>query len=139
MIKWRMTKPDVNWAWKNRPFRLQLKGYEGNCKWCWKKSLRKHITLINENPRKYDFPERMEKEYPHVGSGTTGEAHVFFRGGLSTVQMREIAQANPNVRAEDDSVNYGTGMLDLDISAGCSESCEVLHDQFDYEGKEMPE
>ena len=45
-----MTKPMINTFWRDMPFRLGLKGYEGNCKWCWKKSLRKHMTIINEQP-----------------------------------------------------------------------------------------
>ena len=31
------TKPEINRYWKDMPFRLELKGYQGNCKWCWKK------------------------------------------------------------------------------------------------------
>jgi len=44
------TKPGINAWWSAQKFRLPLKGYEGNCKWCWKKSLRKHLTLATEHP-----------------------------------------------------------------------------------------
>ena len=138
MVKLSMTKPDVNWYWKNMPFRLGLKGYEGNCKWCWKKTLRKRLTIMKEHPEHFDFPERMEALYPHNGAGTTGEANVFFRDNISTKQLKEISAQTKNlIKAEDDSINYGMGKLDLDLSGGCSESCDVHHDSFDDAGKEI--
>lgn len=36
--------------WKTMPFDLQLKPYEGNCDFCWKKSLKKRILISKENP-----------------------------------------------------------------------------------------
>lgn len=54
------SKQEINVFWRDMPFRLQLKGYQGNCKWCWKKTLRKHLTIIDETPEHYDFPRRME-------------------------------------------------------------------------------
>ena len=44
-----MTKPMINDFWRSQPFRLNLAGYQGNCKWCWKKTPRKLMTLINED------------------------------------------------------------------------------------------
>lgn len=38
-----------NW-WSSQCFDLELKDYEGNCDLCFKKSLRKRLTLIKENP-----------------------------------------------------------------------------------------
>ena len=36
-----MTKPMINFWWNQQSFRLNLKGYQGNCKWCYKKSTNK--------------------------------------------------------------------------------------------------
>jgi len=36
--------------WSRQCFDLKLKDYEGNCDLCFKKSLRKRLTLIKENP-----------------------------------------------------------------------------------------
>jgi hypothetical protein len=36
--------------WANQCFDLQIKDYEGNCDLCFKKSLRKRLTIIKENP-----------------------------------------------------------------------------------------
>ena len=58
-----MTKPKINQWWNMQPFRLNLKGYEGNCKTCWKKSDNKLYTIINQDKNKFNFFEEMEKKY----------------------------------------------------------------------------
>lgn len=121
-----MTKPEINIYWQQMPFRLPLKGYEGNCKWCWKKSLRKHLTLCKEHPDWYDFPERMEKEHGLSGYNIDGTPRVFFRGNLSTKDLREMAATMKIDPPSDDAREYTYQMgLDLDTSNGCTESCEV--------------
>lgn len=96
-----MSKQDINEFWRRMPFRLQLMGYEGNCSWCWKKSLRKHLTILSEHPELYDFPERMVKKEWFAPS-------------------RDEADTYPNayIRGHE---------LDL-LFSGCSEHCEILHD-----------
>ncbi len=121
-----MTKPRVNAWWQQQPFRLQLKGYEGNCKWCWKKSLRKHLTLMTEHPEWYDFPERMEREHGLSGHNIDGTPRVFFRQGMDTLTLREIAKGGGFTPASDDAQEYEDQLsLELDASNGCSESCEI--------------
>lgn len=58
-----MTKPKINFWWSQQPFRLELKGYQGNCKTCWKKSDRKLIQIAKETPSAFDFTLRMESKY----------------------------------------------------------------------------
>jgi hypothetical protein len=131
-----MTKPRINSFWADMPFRLPLKGYEGNCKWCWKKSLRKHLTLLNENPDIYNFPERMEKAYGDVGPEfekgvAPGYRRLFMRNSLPIPDMRRLAETTEFVPAEDDARAYPDRELfglELDVSAGCSESCDIYHD-----------
>ena len=125
-----ITKPLINDFWQRQPFRLELKGYEGNCKWCWKKSLRKHLTLITEHPEWYDFPERMEREYGFAGARVEGDTkpRVFFRQYQNVRDLRELAALGRFTPADDDSVIYPELDLfgfDLDSSYGCTESCEV--------------
>lgn len=125
-----MTKPRVNRFWAEQPFRLGLKGYEGNCKWCWKKSLRKHLTLITEHPEWYDFPERMETFYGHIKPEGHTEDRVFFRGKTSTKDLRAMAERGGFAPAVDDARVYEDQLsfsLDLDQPGGpgCQgESCE---------------
>jgi hypothetical protein len=119
------TKADVNAFWERQPFRLTIPSWEGNCKWCWKKSTRKHAALINDHPDWYDFPERMEEQYGLAGSNTDGTPRVFFRGHLTTKDMRRIAQDATIARPDDDRAVYQMDLLGLDQpGGGCSESCE---------------
>lgn len=135
-------KRQINTWWSKQPFRLRLKGYQGNCKWCWKKSFRKHFTLISENPEIYDFPKSMEEKYGFVGpefrKGFTrerpnGEVYrrTFFRGDLSTNELFELAARKKNsfTPATDDAQTYDLFDPELDVGAGCSESCEVYADE----------
>lgn len=117
------TKVDVNTFWASQRFRLRLKGYEGNCKWCWKKTLRKHLTLITDHPQRYDFPREMERRYGQFNVDGHDEPRVFFREGRSTDDLAAMAKSETFVPYEDDSIIvHDAG---LDTSDGCSESCEV--------------
>lgn len=51
-----------NW-WDRQTFDLKLKDYEGNCDLCFKKSLKKRLTIIKERPNLSDWWLRMEEKY----------------------------------------------------------------------------
>ena len=51
-----------NW-WDKQSFDLNLKDYEGNCDLCFKKSTRKKLTIIKENPNVSDWWLDMELKY----------------------------------------------------------------------------
>lgn len=132
------TKIEINEWWKQQPFRLELESWKGNCVWCWKKSLRKHMVNIKENPTWYDFPERMEREYGRVGPEFSkrpeAESRVFFRENRSVADLRKLAREwngpPPNDSNEFDPV--------LDVGQGCEESCEVFStDSLDPEVEEI--
>lgn len=131
-----MTKPDINAWWEGQPFRLRLKGYEGNCRWCWKKSLRKHLTLVMEHPDWYEFPERMEQKYPTAGHNVDGTPRVFFREGRDTWDLIATAIGNEFIPAGDDARIYPDQELDAP-GGGCTESCEAFID--DYEDEQDPD
>lgn len=127
------TKPQVNSFWLAQPFRLNLAGYQGNCKTCWKKSFRKLMTIMDENPAQFDFFERMERDKSLIGPefaklpSVPGYHRVFFRGSLSVTDLRKM-HANTNwTHAENDAVVYDNKpiALDVDPTDGCVESCEV--------------
>jgi hypothetical protein len=131
------TKPKVNEFWFRQPFRLELKGYEGNCMWCWKKSLRKHLTIITEHPERFDFPERMEREYAHIGAAGEAEPRRIFRQHRTVADIRHMAATTDFKPASDDARQYQVDLLDwlalngpldadMDLDAcGAGESCEV--------------
>jgi hypothetical protein len=109
-------KQDVNDWWEEQPFQLGIAEHRGNCKWCWKKSLKKHIRLIQESPEIYDFPRRMEESYPKNGSNPHNLSRVFFRGNRSTNDLFNLAAATEVQPTRNEN---------LDEDSGCSESCEV--------------
>lgn len=117
------TKADINRWWAAQPFRLELLGYQGNCMWCWKKSLRKLLAIMEESPDKFDFPEEMEKLYGLVGPEfkktiEPGYRRVFFRGNRSTMDLREL-------RRSMDFVGRQPSLFMDEEPDGCIESCEV--------------
>lgn len=135
LIEWiPTTKPQVNAWWSQQPFRLQLKGYQGNCSWCWKKSLRKHLTLMKETPEVFEFPERMEQLYGTVGAEFERHAvapeyrRTFFRGNRTVADLRAAAN-EPFVPATDDSLPAAPFDPILDVGGGCEESCEIFSEE----------
>ncbi|MEZ4941791.1 MAG: hypothetical protein R3D58_13005 [Saprospiraceae bacterium] len=73
--------------WAKMDFDLGLKDYEGNCDLCWKKSLRKRMTLISERPgieTQWEAWEKADGEY------------TFDRDGFTIGQIREMAAGKFN-------------------------------------------
>lgn len=119
-----MSKPMINEFWQKMPFRLDLKGYQGNCKTCWKKSDKKLYKIAQENPSYFDFFDRMEKKY---GKYEDGRDRFFFRRNRSTKDiLNESKTAKPIVI--DDARVY---INQLDMFE--NESCEVFSNCGDYE------
>lgn len=125
--EWPVDKQDILDWWEDQPFDLnrRIGSAEtinfperfGNCVWCWKKSLRKHLLNIKDHPGWYDFAAEMEKLHGFTGAGKTGEPRVFFREGKSTTYLRQMAEvATPDERM---GSRYGE-------DDGCSESCEAF-------------
>jgi 3'-phosphoadenosine 5'-phosphosulfate sulfotransferase (PAPS reductase)/FAD synthetase len=120
LIDWFPTdKIDVNDFWEDMPFTLNIEEHQGNCKWCWKKSLNKHFKLLEQNPEWFDFPQRMEEQYSTVRLDLQGNPQYFFRGRKSTIMLKqEFADFKQNNGQLSFSFNP-------DENSGCSESCEV--------------
>ncbi len=124
------TKPMINFYWHSMPFRLELKGYQGNCKTCWKKSDAKLFQIAKENPDAFQFMRKMEDKYGNFFPAQRLEKWqkegkeipqniTFFRNNRSAKDMLELSK-NYNKDVFDDSKNYG---IQLDLLGG--ESCEV--------------
>lgn len=132
-----INKQMINHYWDNMPFRLGLKGYEGNCKTCWKKSFRKLVTIARYNPERFDFFKQMEAEFYNFKRSTYRDElqppYRFFRERKTVNDIFKMAEDKSIIDAEDDSINtnYQTNLwhdgTELDSSYGCSESCEVFN------------
>ena len=131
------TKPQINSWWRDQPFRLGLKEYEGNCVWCWKKSLRKHMWLMKTQPSAFDFPEQMEKTHAQTGittpaDGAAPDRRYFFRNHMTVNDLRSMAEHMPDGILEPTD---GNQVFDyqLDLFSGCEESCEITPEDFEGE------
>ena len=69
LIKWDVNKPQINKFWANMPFRLQLKSYEGNCDLCFKKTLRKLLTVISEDRNSVNWWKESEHSFEQFSGG----------------------------------------------------------------------
>lgn len=119
-----MTKQKINFWWKQQDFRLELKGYQGNCVTCWKKGDKKLYTIANENPKAFEFMDRMERKYPRVGAeflkDETCVDRVFFRGNRTAQDiLRQAETFNEEIRNDAIDFNIQTDLFE-------NESCEVF-------------
>lgn len=130
------TKPVINLYWRSMPFRLELKGYQGNCVTCWKKSSKKLYQIAKEDPSAFDFMMRMEQVYGNFVPVSRVEKRqkegneiptgiTFFRHGKSASQILEEAK-NWNGVIPDDSQKYNyQATIDFDVDLD-GDSCEVF-------------
>lgn len=125
------TKPMINFYWKSMHFRLELKGYQGNCITCWKKSDKKLYQIAQENPKAFDFMDRMEQKYGNFIPQQRIEKYkaegkeipknmTFFRNNRSAQQILAEAK-NWSGIVHNDAENYN---YQIDLLGG--ESCEVF-------------
>lgn len=118
-----MSKQKVNFWWSQQSFRLELKGYQGNCKTCWKKSDAKLYQLAKEDVTQFEFMDRMERTYGRVGyefeRDPKSKNRTFFRNHRSSQDIiRESKDWSGFVRDDSIDVNDQLRMFD-------SESCEI--------------
>ena len=75
-----------NW-WDKQCFDLQLKDYEGNCDLCFKKSLRKRLTILKEDVKVGEWWEEMEEKY-----STEKYPRFDLRNNLTMKQIIELSE-----------------------------------------------
>jgi hypothetical protein len=115
-------KRDVLDYFRPFPWDLKIKEREGNCSWCWKKSLTKHILNIQHNPERYEFPALLEERYSTIRTDLSPDPRHFFRGRLegprrTARDLIRLAQALP--------VQLDLMLNREDEDAGCAEHCEI--------------
>ena len=132
LVDWKVDKQDVLDWWEEQSFDLDIPEHFGNCVWCWKKSYKKLMTIMIEEPSAFDFPERMEKKYGRTGAmakhlGKNGVLKnqtnmKFFRGFKSVADIKEMIT---------EDFEKFTDLHHLHITDGCGESCEPWHTETD--------
>lgn len=112
-------KADVLAAFAGSNTDLTLPEHLGNCTWCWKKSERKHLTLMRDHPEVFDFPRRMEALHADTGSGD--QRRFLFRKRRTVADFERMAKEpfEPFVDA------HLHADPDLDVGSDCDETCEI--------------
>jgi len=125
-------KSDVISFWDNMPFNLNIKSYEGNCKVCFKKSLRKLMTIAKEHPEWYNNTIKWQDKYwgyiPDSRIGKLEPPVYFYRKNMTADEIIDLSKQDFEL-AVDDAVTFSHNKIngiDLDVSNGCVESCEVF-------------
>jgi len=129
------TKSDINLFWSKQPFDLNLKSYEGNCDLCWKKGLRKLMTIVKDKPEFADWWREMDEKYsmftPETKMNKAAAPYRFFRDNMTIDDIIEESKFDftpSRDESKDIDMWKQQAMWDeyLDSNSGCSESCEVF-------------
>ena len=112
-------KPDVLWFWEDQPFDLQIPEEEGNCKWCWKKSDKKHVCLIKRHRDWYRVPALLDEKYALVGQEPGHGPRHMFRRMRNTSDMLALADGLPTPDRR--------LLHQPEKPGGCTETCEPVN------------
>ena len=113
-----LDKQDVRDFWDEQDFQLQLKGYQGNCKTCWKKSNNKLALIAKENPEWFEAFQWYEQQYSMVKPTDDGKPRVFFRGNRSAEMILGESKLMDLY-----SLRKMVGIEREEDADGCSQSC----------------
>jgi len=116
-------KEDVMSFWADQDFDLKLQDYQGNCKWCYKKSNKKLFQIMHDDISIFDFPKKMEDSYGFVGNNkvkgiSSDKPRALFREYRTTNTMIDIFNET--------NFNQMKFVFDNNAQDGCSESCEAF-------------
>jgi len=124
-----ISKKERNKFWLNEPIKLNLKGYEGNCDFCFEKSKRKRMTIANENPDKLIWWNEMENKYSLIPiDGKDQYNTMALNGGAFFGRMNESIQQiiedakKPFSKATDEYI-YESDLFDFE--SDCGKNCSL--------------
>lgn len=128
---WQVTKPHVNLFWHSQPKRLNLAGWQGNCKWCYKKDHRKHARMIIDDPDIYHVPRELERKYKHIKPKEGEKERKMFRAkkrsndkqGLSVDELFEYC-STLIPWSHNDAQDY---TAQDDFFSGCGTDCSPFN------------
>lgn len=123
-----ITKLDRNKFWKQMPFTIDIKGYEGNCTMCFEKTMRKLATMYKDDPKIIDWWVDMEKKYSELtikgkdnyNSQITRDGGAYFLRSNKKMQS-VIDMSNRKFTKSSDEYVYENDLWDL--SGSCDSGC----------------
>jgi hypothetical protein len=125
-----ITTKDRNRFWNEQPIQIEIPAYKGNCDLCYKKSNRKIMTVIKEEPNKVDWWNKMIKQYsqipiegkPSYNAYAENGGMSFYRQNISLDTLIEMA-SKPFKRATDEYI-YESDLFDIEEE--CGSGCTVF-------------
>lgn len=120
----KVIKEQVKAFYSVLPFKLGLLEWQGNCKMCFKKSLRKLLTQLLLDPDSIIWIIDMELKYPINPS--SNEEVLMFRGAKSIFDLIEMSKEPFALWEEPVYSNDNHFDFDLDEQESCAESCEAF-------------
>jgi hypothetical protein len=112
-------KPEILDWFKQFDWDLKIPEYLGNCVTCFKKSKAKLNAVWWDDPKHFDWPARMEREYGYIRPPQDPATYPknFYRDRkTATLLVKEFAHLNNDNRAR--------WRAQEDEDGACSESCE---------------
>ena len=122
----KINQRERNKFWKDEPIKLKIKGYEGNCEFCFEKSKRKRMTIAVENPDKLIWWNEMEQKYSlKTIDGKEQYNEMVENGGAYFGRMNEpiqkiIEDAKQPFKKSTDEYIYENDLFDFESDCGSS-------------------
>lgn len=119
LVHYNISKSFINEWWNDMPFKLNVPANLGNCDGCWKKSDITLVQIARSHPNVFNWWEEMEIKYGYLNprDSDLNPPFHFYRSNKSVKDIFNIAAL------EDTQLKL---MPNLELSNGCSESCEVF-------------
>ncbi len=118
-----------NKFWSQEQIKLNIKGYEGNCEFCFEKSKRKRMTIAVENLDKLIWWNEMERKYSLVPiEGKDQYNEMVKSGGAYFGRMNESIEKiiedakKPFSKATDEYI-YENDLFDFE--SDCGNNCVI--------------
>ena len=135
LVTWGYTKERVLDECATWPFDLRIPGeHYGNCVWCWKKSLRKLLTIAKNDVEQFRFPLEMDALYGQFkltpASVSPDGKRKMFRKHMDTWDIIEMAHFGPEFEEFQDHRQLAR-LTELDVGSACGESGEIGTEETD--------
>lgn len=127
----KINQKERNRFWKDKPIKINIEAYKGNCDLCFAKSNRKLLTIIKEEPHLTEWWNRMIKEYGQTtidGKPSyndlleANKGMTFYRGYNTIEDLIKMAQ-QPFTLSTDEYI-YKNDLFDLEDE--CGSGCSVF-------------
>jgi len=126
----KISTKDRNKFWKDKPIKIKIPAYKGNCDLCFEKSNRKLMTIIKEEPDKVIWWDKMINKYSTITiDGKDSYNHFAKNGGMNfyrenkTIQELVEMAKQPFSMATDEYI-YENDLFDLE--GECGSGCKVF-------------